>query len=57
MTGLTAIENDPYASLISLILTKVDGCLSRVSSAMMSSIKNKVLSPANRLLIFLIKYI
>ena len=25
MTGLTAIENDPYVSLISLILTKVDG--------------------------------
>ena len=25
MTGLTAIENGPYGSLISLILTKVDG--------------------------------
>ena len=25
MTGLTAIENGPYASLISLILTAVDG--------------------------------
>ena len=25
MTGLTTIENDPYVSLISLILTKVDG--------------------------------
>ena len=25
MTGLTAIENDPYVSLILLILTKVDG--------------------------------
>ena len=24
MTGLTAIENDPYVSLILLILTKVD---------------------------------
>ena len=25
MTGLTTIENDPYVSLILLILTKVDG--------------------------------
>ena len=25
MTGLTAIENSPYVSLISLTLTKVDG--------------------------------
>ena len=25
MTGLTAIENDPYVSLILLILIKVDG--------------------------------
>ena len=25
MTGLTAIENEPYASPISLILTAVDG--------------------------------
>ena len=25
MTGLTTIENDPYVSPISLILTKVDG--------------------------------
>ena len=25
MTGLTAIENGPYVSLISLILTRVDG--------------------------------
>ena len=49
MTGLTATENGPYASLISLILTKVDG---PVSSAIMSSIKNKVLSPARRLLFF-----
>ena len=49
MTGLATIVNEPYVSQISLILTAVDG-LSRASSAMMSSIKNRVLDPASSLL-------
>ena len=49
MTGLATIVNEPYVSQISLILTVVDG-LSRASSAMMSSIKNRVLDPVSSLL-------
>ena len=45
MTGLTTIANTFY------VFQVVEGCLclSRVSLAMMSSIKNKVLDPARRL--------
>ena len=52
MIGLVTIENDLYASPISLILIKVDDAYREFHRQIMSSIKNRVLSPANRLLIF-----
>ena len=55
MTGLTAIENGPLFLPDIANSNKGWQRLLRVSSAIISSIKNRVLSPVRRLLIFSIK--
>ena len=55
MTGLTTIENEPYASLMSLILTAVDGTYQEFHQQLCHQSRIGFVDPVRRLLIFSIK--